>query len=258
MKDRIQELALVESQSEIAKGIYRLRLRSEGLAQRAKPGQFVNILLRDNHSPLLRRPFSISSVDGTSLSFVYNVIGRGTRIMAARRAGEQLDVLGPLGRPFGFEGSFEHAIIVAGGLGVAPFPFLTEVLTRGGKTVATYVGGRTADQIVGDGLQNIRVSTDDGSAGFHGTVVELLARDLEKSVPQRAKIFACGPTPMMKALSDLAAKRSVDCELSLEGDMACGIGLCQGCPVEKREGESRYALVCADGPTFQSSEVVLP
>ncbi len=258
MKDRIQELALVESQTEIAEGVYRIQFRSGALASRSRPGHFVNVLLRDTHAPLLRRPFSISSVAGESISLIYNVIGRGTRLLASKREGESLDVLGPLGMPFRVDETFETAVLVAGGLGVAPFPFLTELLVGKGKKVRTYLGARCAPQIVTQGLRDLRVATDDGSRGFHGTVVELLRRELRAERPPNMKIFSCGPTPMMKALSELAEREEIPCELSLEGDMACGIGLCQGCPVKRREGEKSYSLVCVEGPTFWSSEIILP
>jgi dihydroorotate dehydrogenase electron transfer subunit len=258
MKDRIQELARVETQTEIAEGIYSLRFRSGAIASRARPGQFVNVLLRDGHAPLLRRPFSISSVSGETVTLVYNIIGRGTRMMATKRPGDDLDVLGPLGQPFRVDDSFRIAIIVAGGLGVAPFPYLTEALEQAGKTIRTYLGARTAAQIVPAGLRDVRVATDDGSAGYRGTVVALLEEDLRKDPGEGMKIFSCGPTPMMKALGVLAEREAIPCEVSLEGDMACGIGLCQGCPVERRDGDKKYALVCVDGPTFRSSEIKFP
>lgn len=257
-KDRIQELAVVEVQTKMAEGIYGLRFRSERIAQRARPGQFVNVLLRDTVAPLLRRPFSISQVEGSSVTLIYNVIGRGTRLLAAKQAGDELDVLGPLGKPFAIDGSFGTAYIVAGGLGVAPFPFLVRSLSSVGKSIRTYIGARTGGQILTADLPNVTVATDDGSMGLRGTVVELLREDFRKHPPQSAKIFACGPTPMMKALAALAAETKIECELSLEGDMACGIGLCQGCPVEMRSGENRYLLVCVDGPTFPANEVILP
>jgi len=257
-KDRIQELALAESQTETAEGIWSLRFRSEALARRARPGQFVNVLLRDNYAPLLRRPFSISQVEGDSLTLVYNIIGRGTRLLAAKRAGDELDVLGPLGQPFDISGSFRTALIVAGGLGVAPFPFLMRALLAGGRAIRSYIGARSATQLLSLGLPDPHLATDDGSMGLRGTVVDLLREDVRKHPLGSAKIFACGPTPMMKALASFAAETKIECELSLEGDMACGIGLCQGCPVEMRSGEKKYSLVCVDGPTFPSKDIILP
>lgn len=248
----------MESQTQMSEGIYALRFRSETIAQRARPGQFVNALLRDTYAPLLRRPFSISQVEGASVTLLYNVIGRGTQLLAAKRPGDELDVLGPLGKPFDIGGSFRTAIIVAGGLGVAPFPFLVRSLEAGGRFVRSYIGARTLGQVLTAGLPNVQVATDDGSTGLRGTVVELLREDFRKNPPQAAKIFACGPTPMLKALAAFAAETKTECELSLEGEMACGIGLCQGCPVEMRSGEKRYSLVCVDGPTFPASEVNLP
>jgi len=174
----------VESQTQIAEGMYDLRFRSEAIARRARPGQFVNVLLRDNYAPLLRRPFSISQVEGASVTLIYNIIGRGTRLLAAKRPGDEVDVLGPLGKPFDIGGSFRTALIVAGGLGVAPMPFLVRSLESGGKAIRCYLGARTSGQLHTAGLPDLLVATDDGTMGLRGTVVELLREDLRKTPPR--------------------------------------------------------------------------
>jgi dihydroorotate dehydrogenase electron transfer subunit len=253
-----QRLVQVASREEIADNIYTLRCRSREIAASAGPGQFVNLRCGDACLPLLRRPFSISRVVGDEIELVFNVIGQGTRMLASKRPGEALDVLGPLGTPFRFEGDYETALIVAGGLGVAPFPFLSAELLKRGKKIATFVGARTATHLATAHLENVRTATDDGSTGFHGTVVQLLVDYLRAHRMRRTKIFGCGPTNMLKALTSAANDAKIDCELSLEGDMACGIGLCQGCPVERRDGSKKYSLVCVEGPTFNANEIVLP
>jgi dihydroorotate dehydrogenase electron transfer subunit len=103
----------------------------------------------------------------------------------------------------------------------------------------------------------VHTSTDDGSRGFHGTVVDALKHYLSENKPVKPKIFGCGPTRMLKALAELADSAGIDCELSLEGDMACGMGICQGCPVERTDGKKKYSLVCVEGPTFNSHDIVL-
>ncbi len=253
----IQADVSVVDRTEIAPGIFILRLRSSEIARRAYPGQFVNIRCGDGCLPLLRRPFSISRVEGEILELMFNVIGSGTKMLASKRPGDLLDVLGPLGTPFRIKENYTTALLVGGGLGVAPFPFLTDALGREKKEIVTFIGARTSAQLTERNLRNVHIATDDGSKGLKGTVVDLVKSYLADRRPQAPKIFGCGPTRMLKALSDLAAANSVECELSLEGDMACGMGICQGCPVEKRDGTRKYALVCTDGPTFNSKDIVL-
>ncbi len=250
--------ASVIDRTEIAAGIYILRLRSPEIARRASPGQFVNIRCGEGCLPLLRRPFSISRTDGDVIELMFNVIGGGTRMLASKDSGDSVDVLGPLGVPFEIQGEYQRALLVGGGLGVAPFPFLTDALRGEMKEIVTFVGARTSAQLTERHLQNVRVATDDGSKGFRGTVVDLLREFLLDVPPVRFKVFGCGPTKMLKALSNLASSVGVDCELSLEGDMACGMGICQGCPVERSDGTKKYSLVCTEGPTFNSKEIVLP
>jgi dihydroorotate dehydrogenase electron transfer subunit len=207
--------------------------------------------------PLLRRPFSVSSIDNNTLSILFNVVGTGPRILSSRRVGDTLDVLGPLGKPFGVPGDYDEAILVGGGVGVAPFPLLTKELLRAGKPVTTLLGARNKEMIFLEGLQNVQLATDDGSVGMRGNVVELLERFFQTNRTIRPKIFGCGPTPMLRALSEFAKRMNLYCELSLEGDMACGVGICQGCPVERTNGEKQYALTCVEGPTFDCREVRL-
>lgn len=256
--DRIIEPdASVVDREETVPGIYILRLRLPEIARRASPGQFVNIRCGEGCLPLLRRPFSISRTEGELVELMFNIIGNGTRMLASKRPGDRLDVLGPLGVPFGIQGAYTTALLVGGGLGVAPFPFLTHELTKEKKEIVTFIGARTGAQLVEKNLRNVKSATDDGSKGLHGTVVDLLRGYLAGSYAKGMKIFGCGPTKMLKALSDLASSAGVDCELSLEGDMACGMGICQGCPVERSDGTKKYSLVCTEGPTFNSKEIIL-
>jgi len=252
-----QRTVPVSFRSEIARGIFVVRFQSHEIASSAVAGQFVNIRCGDGCLPLLRRPMSISMIVGDEVELLFNVVGQGTRILAAKRPGDILDVLGPLGVPFGYRGDYSTAVIVAGGVGVAPFPFLTASLTHEGKKIVSFLGARTAAHLAPQHLENVQLATDDGTNGHHGTVVELLEGYLRRHQLPRPKIFGCGPTNMLKALSDFARKEGIDCELSLEGDMACGLGICQGCPVERTDGRKKYALVCVEGPTFNSKDIIL-
>jgi len=253
----IQEHARISSVEEIGSNIFRLTFLSPVIAHSALPGQFVNVKAENAVPPLLRRPFSIFSIEGEDVSIIFNVVGIGTRLLSEKKVGQTLDVLGPLGNgvfPFAEEG-YETAVLVGGGLGVAAFPFLTTRL-RGLKKIRTFLGARSSPFLVRYGLENIHIATDDGSEGFRGTVVDLLKQFVRTGALTQPRIFACGPTPMMRSLAAYAKEISVPCYLALECDMACGIGLCQGCPVETTAAEKKYRLVCKEGPVFEAGEIV--
>jgi dihydroorotate dehydrogenase electron transfer subunit len=245
------------SNDEVARGIFSLHFRSPELAAELRPGQFLNILVSDQYDPLLRRPFSICSVHGDDCEILYAVVGKGTGLLARMRPGDAIGVLGPLGNGFNCERPLATALLVAGGIGVAPFPFLARRLRARGARVDSFVGARDASQLVTAGLPSPRLATDDGSAGRPGTVVALLEEYLDAGAPSDPAIFACGPLPMLRAVRELALRRSIPCELSLESEMACGMGICQGCPVRRAGSDDRYALVCTDGPCFDAREVLL-
>lgn len=255
----VQQTVRVDSNREIAETLFLLKFNSAEIASTARPGQFVNIRTVRGWDPLLlRRPFSISRVVGSTVELLYNTVGKGTRILARQTEGDEIDVLGPLGKPFHHQDEFKTAVLVAGGLGVAPFPFLTDYLERERCEILTFVGSRGLFDITALHLRNIVYATDDGCRGFKGTVVECLSDYVRSNKPVLPKIFGCGPTKMMSALSEFSRSQGLRCELSLEGDMACGIGICQGCPVERTNGAKKYALVCSDGPTFDCRDIVLP
>jgi dihydroorotate dehydrogenase electron transfer subunit len=246
----------VEALREVAANTFVLRVFSPPLAREIQPGQFLNIKISAGTDPLLRRPFSVYRVEGDRVEIVFNVVGRGTSVLWKKRPGDILDVLGPLGTPVSVaDPGFDTALLVGGGLGVAPLPLLTAALRRAGKTVRTFLGARTSAHVVREFLENVLVATDDGSEGLHGTVVDLLDRTLDLEPGTRRKIFGCGPTAMLHALAESARRREIPCEVSLEGPMACGIGICQGCPVELADGEKKYALMCTDGPMFDIRKI---
>ncbi len=254
----IQEVVPVLSREQVADGLFVLTVRCSRIANSVRGGQFLNVRVSAGVStPLLRRPFSVSRAHDDSLELLFNIVGGGTRLLASKGSGDQLDILGPLGVPFRADDEYETALIVAGGLGIAPFPLLTEELLRFKKNVKTFVGARTTGHVYVSHLREVHIATDDGSDGFHGNVIQLLEHYLKHNRIVRPKIFGCGPTKMLKALSESSRQQGIQCELSLEGEMACGIGICQGCPVERVNGPKKYALMCTEGPTFNSTEVVL-
>jgi len=236
--------------------IYLLKVFSPELTSIIKPGQFLNIRVTERFYPLLRRPFSVCDVEGDYLYLMFNIMGEGTSILAHKPIGSDLDILGPLGNGFNLDGNYDTAIIVAGGLGAAPFPYVTREL-NGKKNILSFIGGRTKDDVITYNLKNFKEASDDGSRGFKGNVVQLLEKNIELLQAQKIKIFACGPTAMLRALKEFCVKHGFECEASTECAMACGFGICQGCPIESTSNKEQYLLVCKDGPVFNIKDVVI-
>ena len=195
MSSMIQQLCPVQSCHRIADKTFLLRFDSPEIAASAQPGQFVNILAAEiGEAPLLRRPFSISRVENSIVELIFHVVGIGTNLLSQKELGDWIDVIGPLGQPFRRDAEYDTALLVAGGIGVAPFPFLTDDLLKRGKRIETFIGYRNASQVFTEHLQNVHIATDDGSDGFHGNVIQLLESSLNQNNFGKAKIFACGPT----------------------------------------------------------------
>ncbi|MFI5236913.1 MAG: dihydroorotate dehydrogenase electron transfer subunit [Ignavibacteriales bacterium] len=241
---------------EINPQIYLLKVFSPEITSIIKPGQFLNIRVTERIYPLLRRPFSVCDIEGDYVYLMFNIMGEGTSILAHKPIGTNLDILGPLGNGFNLKGNYETAVIVAGGLGVAPFPFVTRVL-NGEKNIMSFVGGRTKDDVIAYNLKNVKEASDDGSRGFKGNVVQLLEKNIDLLQSKSIKIFACGPTVMLRVLKEFCLKHNFECEVSTECAMACGFGICQGCPIESTTSHNHYQLVCKDGPVFNIKDVVI-
>lgn len=252
------ENATVESVTQIGTNVFLLKLLSEKIANQAKPGQFVNIKVSDSNFPLLRRPFSICNIESNSFSIMFVTIGGGTHVLQNKQHGEILDVMGPLGNGFSLNGEYDKAVIVAGGIGAAPFPYLIKELVKNGKEILCLTGGRTKNDCITYEMQNVSTATDDGSLGFKGNVIELLASTFAEIKNDKIKIFGCGPNVMLKALQQFCKTNEVEAEISTESSMACGFGICQGCPVQSATDESKFLLVCKDGPVFNVKDVILP
>jgi dihydroorotate dehydrogenase electron transfer subunit len=257
-------LSRVTRRQELAPGLVTLRFHNPRVAKETQAGQFVNVLPRTGFiDPMLRRPFSVYWAEGDEAEIIVQAHGRGTGILAETREGETLDVLGPLGRPWMIDSEdYMTAVLLIGGVGVASMPMLTRRLQSQEVSIQTFYGARTKSLFALDYLTNLHLATDDGSEGYHGPNVMLLRSFLEKGSFESPKIFACGPTGMMRAAQSLAAEFGIPCELSLETEMACGIGICQGCPVLNEESVfqktgRKFRLVCTEGPSFKSEEIVL-
>ena len=257
-------LSKILEKREITSGLVVLKFHNPFVAAHTIAGQFVNVLPKAGFSdPLLRRPFSVYHTDGESAEIIIQDHGRGTGILASAQPGEYLDVLGPLGKPWHIDSpDYTTAILVIGGVGVASMPLLIRELNKSYKSYKTYYGARTATLFADEYLSNVEYSTDDGTKGFHGTVIDNLRKDLKAGKYNKPKIFVCGPTGMMRASIALADEFHIPCEVSLETEMACGIGICQGCPIETSAEElqatgRKFHLVCTHGPSFEKEQIVL-
>jgi len=216
---------------------------------------------------LLRRPYSVCGLPGTfddrpadAVQLLIKVVGKGTALLAALKPGAEIHVLGPLGR--GFEAPPSAAVrpvIVAGGIGSAPFPaLLASLRDSGGLRPRMFYGSRTAGDLpLLDWFRertDLDVTTNDGSLERRGLVTEPLTEYLDGEDPSSVKLYVCGPDPMLRAVARLALERGLDCELSLEAHMACGFGVCLGCVVPTRRpgsDEIGYDRVCVEGPVMR-------
>jgi dihydroorotate dehydrogenase electron transfer subunit len=244
-------------------GYVLLKLKSPRVARRAKPGQFLMVRVSDQPYPLLRRPLSIHEREGDGIEIFFTRAGVGTGILADRKPGETLDIIGPLGKGFaigrGLKG--KKVVLVGGGRGIAPLYFLAKELQAKGARPRVFYGGKTEADVPLLGKfarlkTEVFVSTDDGSVGYHGIVTDMLEKELKRAA-RPAQIFACGPDPMMRRVAEAAAERRIPTRLSLEAVMGCGIGACWGCVKKIRRGETAAWLkICEEGPVFDASEVI--
>lgn len=252
----LQETGKLIEKRRLTETIYDYRVLAPRAAERAVPGQFANLLCEGF---FLRRPISICDFDAAAgtLRFVFEVRGEGTRWLSTREPGEAIDLVAPLGH--GFEPlPAGKVVFVGGGIGVPP---LYGAAKRIGRDATVLVGFRSASaQILLSDFEkagcDVRVATDDGTAGRHGFVTELLRERLDEG--KVSAVCACGPKPMLRAVAALAEGAGAECWVSLEERMACGVGACLGCASEtKRADGTKYmAQVCKKGPVFNAKEVV--
>jgi len=262
----------------LARDTFRIRLECPTIAERAVPGQFVMLRLAGSNDPLLARPLALyDTVIGpqgrsVAIDIVYLVVGKMTRRLSMLGAGAELDIWGPLGNGFAAE-PIEHLLMVAGGIGQTPFMALAREYLgqraygsppRSGaraQRVTLCYGARSASYLAGvddfrDLGVDVRVSTDDGSAGHRGFVTDLMREALEASA-RNCRIVCCGPEPMMHAVAELAARFDVACQVSLETPMACGIGICFSCVARVRDAQGGwdYRRTCVEGPVFDARAI---
>ena len=238
-----------------------------------KPGQFFNVKVKEGTAPLLRRPLGVHDVQKNTLQMLYKKIGPATTILSHKRKNETLDILGPLGNGFKFNSSLGNrpspVILVAGGHGAAPLFYLAKSLIKKGikkQNISIVMGASTKKHIMAQskfvklGLK-VFIATEDGSKGHKGLVTDLLTNIMRRTKDDRRyatddmrpTIFACGPNPMLKAVANIAGKYKVPCQVSMEGYMGCGTGMCMGCAVNTTKGNK---LVCKDGPVFNAEDII--
>lgn len=259
--------ATVIKNEEINAGFYRMRVASPYLAKASKPGQFVEVRCADGVEPLLRRPFGVHRITGSGIEMLYEVVGKGTKILTEKKPGDTIEILGPLGNGFEIDQKSD-AILIAGGIGVAPLLALA-VKIANKKNVTVIIGARSKTHV---NCENdfkkagckVMVCTDDGSKGKKGLVTDILSGILRSTkYDVRRTVYACGPNPMLKAIWAIAEEYDIPCQFSFESHMACGIGVCLGCPIKvkprtKHDARStmhEYAMVCKDGPVFNGEDI---
>ncbi|MBN2831524.1 MAG: dihydroorotate dehydrogenase electron transfer subunit [Candidatus Omnitrophica bacterium] len=241
------------------KGNYRhCIVNAKSLAKASNPGQFLNIRVSDGLKPFLRRPFSVHNINGSNLEILYEVAGEGTKLLADKNPGEYLDIIGPLGHGFDCrQEANRQTILIGGGIGIAPLLFLSRKIKS--KNKIALIGARTKSQVLCEkefrslGC-DVKIATDDGSAGFKGRVTALLKKVLQANRPtgQQVTIYACGPRSMLKAVCSIAMQNNIPAQVSLEEHMSCGIGACLGCVIKTRKGLER---VCKEGPVFNREDL---
>ena len=245
-----------------------IALAAPEIAIDAAPGQFVMVKPAHASAPLLRRPFSVFEVlrtDGRveGLTLLSKRIGTTTNLLFNAAAGEVISCLGPLGQPFQLVEPPVEAWMVAGGVGLAPFATLTEALRSRGSRITLIYGARTSRELFYvDWFQsrNVRVllATEDGSSGDRGRVIVPLERELQAASNRDVMVYACGPEPMLKAVSKLASRYGRRSQVSVERVMGCGLGGCYSCviPLRNGTGGQHYVRSCIAGPVFPGEEIV--
>lgn len=252
--------ARIVERREYAPGIFFLSMHAPAIATTARPGQFVMVRIPGvGTDPLLRRPFSLCGVGKDTLHLLVQVRGKGTALLAASRTGQTVQVTGPHGNGFTAMEHLQEAVLVAGGIGIAPLLFLAHDFERHEAHVALHVFYGTAQAAAAsviDHFPSIKarctIATEDGGRGVKGLVTDALEAYWTASRASRDHIcvYGCGPRSMLTRLAEQARDRSVMCQVSLEEMMACGVGACMGCVTEDRAGD--YRRVCVDGPVFDA------
>ena len=265
----------ISRNEKVAQDFYKMRLESPYLAKAMNPGQFIEVRCSDSFEPLLRRPFSLHKILKNEIEILYEVVGKGTTALSQRKVGEYLDIIGPLGNGFDIDRTAyripPRATLIAGGMGVAPLVALAKELAKTRARTSVIIGARTKARLLCEDEfkkfgAKVKIATEDGSKGKKGFATDLL-KDilLTTNNLQLTTIYACGPNAMLKEVARIAGLRRIPCHVSLEEYMACGVGVCLGCPVKVKPKITNYQspitnyeykMVCKDGPVFNAEEII--
>ncbi|MBP5515316.1 MAG: dihydroorotate dehydrogenase electron transfer subunit [Bacteroidales bacterium] len=250
MRKQITDFTIVEKQV-FNETYFTLKLQHPGILPEIKAGQFVEVEVPGNKQVVLRRPISIHDVDtdNNTITLLIQVVGKGTKTLSNMKEGDTINMVYPLGHGFSLEG--EKVLLVGGGAGIAPLLHLSKCLNLKGIHPVILLGGRTKSLIPiqkeFEPYGQVCFATEDGSLGEKGLVTQhsMFSRDYDH-------IYTCGPTPMMKAVARHALDKGIECEVSLENMMACGIGACLCCVVDSDQG---HKCVCKEGPVFNAKQL---
>lgn len=254
---QVKQIAKVVSQERLMTDVYSMWIDTAEIATQAKPGQFISVYTKDG-AKLLPRPISICEVDkeAGNLRIVYRVVGAGTEEFAGYAAGDDISIMGPLGNGFPEIAPEKRAFLIGGGIGIPPMLELAKQLTCNKQMILGYRDQLFLNQEF-EPYGDVFIATEDGSAGTKGNVLDAIREQgLKADV-----ILACGPTPMLRAIKTYAMEQGMECYLSLEERMACGVGACLACVCQSKDVDSHSHVhnkrICKDGPVFRAEEVEL-
>ena len=259
----LQLKARLIKKEELKPDIFKFSMQAKEITDIAKPGQFVEIRITDTLDPFLRRPISIYNIEKEKgiIEIIFQVKGKGTELLSKKQEGDFIDIIGPLGNGvFKFE-KHKNIAVIGGGIGIFPLYELTKEAKELNLNIDTYIGFRNKELVVlekefENTSNNLTITTDDGSYKNKGFAIDYLKENLKTKKVDC--IYTCGPLPMIKAVKALAEENNLECQISLEEKMGCGLGVCLGCAVKTAESskeDPQYVHVCKDGPVFESKSV---
>ena len=253
----IREQASIIRNARIAEDIFLTVFQAQRIASDAQPGQFIALAPRAEGS-ILNRPMAIYDADphAGTVAIGYHVIGANTKKYSALAQGEKLTIIGPLGSVFHFDLSYDHFLLVGGGIGITSLHLIGKHLSSRGKKVTTLIGARTKDLVACRDdfakFGEVRTATDDGSDGHHGYVNALLDQEAKRASGEKIQAIYCGPHLMMKSCAETCRANGIAHLAVMEEMMACGVGICVACVCQTAEGQKK---VCLDGPIFDGSKI---
>ena len=254
--DKIQNIFKVVSNEKLCPKFYLLRIDAKPILKEIKAGQFIHIRVNDSYEPFFRRPFSVYRAN-KYVDIFYEAIGPGTKEMVKMKRGDDIDVLGPVGKRFSLPPrGTKQVVMIAGSIGIAPFLILSDELKNKNYELILLYGGRTKGHVYNmkdfkDNGCKVFIATDDGSVGTKGLISKLFNKiHLD---PKTTFLYTCGPHAMMKSVQQFVRKHKLKGEAACEELMACALGACLGCSIKTIRG---YKTVCYDGPVFDLDEVI--